>query len=369
MNDYRKIVATLAIGCLVQLAAALPASADRVMLGYYATFGDLEVQDIPFERLTHLCHAFLVTDDHGQLVTGEKVPSRPLTEAAHQHGVKVLISLGGGKTASAFEHLSADAEQLGSYLDQVVALVVEYDYDGVDVDWEFPRTADSSAQFTTFVTELRAKLTDAAEKSERKEAYLLTAAVSSSQYFGKHIDTDKVVPQLDWLNIMTYDFSGPWDREAGHNAPLLPSPDDPGRSWRSVKSSLTYWHEERKVPADKLVVGLPFYGRAFPATQKYQPLDRADASKHGVMTYSQIRPLLEKNWQASWDEDSQVPWMQPNNDTKLLIAYDDRNSIYRKTLWAKEQGYRGVFFWALHQDRMPDGRHWLVEAAYKAWPK
>ena len=52
----------------------------------------------------------------------------------------------------------------------------------------------------------------------------------------------------------------------------------------------------------------------------------------------------------------------------MVFAYDDRNSTHLKATWAREQGYRGVFFWALHHDRMPDGQHWLVEAAVKAWP-
>ena len=56
-------------------------------------------------------------------------------------------------------------------------------------------------------------------------------------------------------------------------------------------------------------------------------------------------------------------------DGPVLISYDDRNSIHGKAIWAQEQGYRGLFFWAIHQDRMPDDRHWLIDAANKAWPK
>ncbi len=347
------------VGC----AADPPA---RVMIGYYASFGDLKVDDIPWQRLTHLCHAFLTTDSDGKLVTNNRVPSRALTTAAHAKGVRVLLSLGGGNTTAAFEQVTKSDSAIVRYTEQVVGLVAANEYDGIDVDWEYPRTSAMKDKFTRLIVALRQKL-DAAPNSRGR--YELTAAVSTSNYFGQHIDTAAVVPQLDWLHVMTYDFSGPWDRIAAHHAPLLPSRDDPARSWRSVESAMAYWHQSRHVPADKLVVGLPLYGRAFPATKRYARLDPQQKKQHGVLTYREIQQLLKNKWKASWDDELQVPWMQTPTGEKLLVAYDDRNSIFRKTLWTREQGYRGVFFWALHQDRMPDGKHWLVEAAHKAWPK
>jgi chitinase len=361
-----------AASILLAAATCLPmpaTAADRVMVGYYATFADLKIEDIPYDRLTHLCHAFLTSDDEGRPVTGEQVPSRELTDTAHKHNVKVLLSLGGGNTTAAFERVTADEKSRTTYVDEVVKLVVENGYDGIDLDWEFPRSEATTKQFTELVTALRAKLDGAAKIADRKEPYLLTAAVSSSEFFGKFIDTDAVMGKLDWLNVMTYDYSGPWDRVVGHNAPLLASPDDPARSWRSVETSMNYWHNDRKVPAEKLVVGLALYGRAFPVKAKYSPIDRTQKDQHGVLTFAQIRKLIDQKWSAEWDEDIQAPWLVAPGDKPLLVAYDDRNSIYKKSAWARGEGYRGVFFWTIHQDRMDNGEHWLIEAAYKAWPK
>ncbi|MCO6045843.1 glycoside hydrolase family 18 protein [Aeoliella sp. ICT_H6.2] len=369
MHGNWKTLAIVAIGAMV-LVGARPASADdRVMMGYYATFGDLPVADIPFARLTHISHAFLTTDEQGQPVTGKEVPNRELTDAAHQHQVKVLLSLGGGNTTAAMKSITADNDRMTKYVDEVVKLVVDNHYDGVDIDWEHPRTAAETRQFVALVKAFRTKLDQTAKASGRSEPYILTAAVSATEYFGKFIDVDAVLGDLDWLNVMTYDFSGPWDRVVAHNSPLMPSQNDPGRTWRSVTSAMEYWQRERGVPADKLVLGLPFYGRGFPASQKYAPLDRAQRADHQVLSYVQIRQLLKKDWKAEWDDEVKAPWMMSPADTSLLIAYDDRNSIYRKTVWARGQQFRGVFFWALHQDRMSDGKNWLVEASYRAWPK
>lgn len=341
---------------------------ERVMIGYYANFGDLKVEDIPWHRLTHLCHAYLKTDDQGKLVTDKTVPSKELTAAARKNGVKVLLSLGGGKTTAGFEQVTADKKALAVYVNDVAKAAVLSGYDGIDVDWEFPRSEEMQQRFTDLVVALRRKL-DAVEKAQKgKKRYLLTAEVSPSPYFGKFIEIDQVLGHLDWLHVSTYDFSGPWDRVAAHHAPLLPSRDDPDRAWRAVSLALEYWHQERDVPASKLVVGLSFYGRAFPATKRYQPLERRKKSQHGVLSFRETRTLLDKKWRASWDEDVQAPWMQTPLGKDMIVAYDDRNSIYKKTLWTKQQGYRGVYFMALHQDRMPDGKHWLVEASYKAWP-
>jgi len=353
---------------MAAFGAEKPKSPDRVMIGYYANFGDLKIDDIPWNRLTHLCHAYLKTDDQGKLVADNTVPSKELTAAAHKNNVRVLLSLGGGRTTNGFEQVTAGKKTLAAYVNQAAKAAVLNGYDGIDIDWEFPRSEATKQRFTELVVALRSKL-DAVEKKQGTKRYLLTAEVNPSPYFGKFIDVEKVLPHLDWLHVSTYDFSGPWGRVAAHHAPLLPSRDDPDRDWRAVSLSLDYWHSEQNVPAEKLVVGLPFYGRAFPATRRYQSLDRGKRSQHGVLSFRDTRELLKKKWRASWDDDVQAPWLQTPTGKGMIVAYDDRNSIYKKTLWAKQQGYRGVYFMAIHQDRMPDGKHWLVEASYKAWPE
>lgn len=365
------IACTLAASMFASMAAwgaDKPNSPPRVMIGYYASFGDLEIADIPWNRLTHLCHAYLKTDDQGKLVADETVPSKELTAAAHKHNVRVLLSLGGGRTTTGFERVTADEKALATYVNQVAKAAVLNGYDGIDIDWEFPRNKQTMQRFTQLVVAVRRKL-DAVEKKLNNKRYLLTAEVSPSPYFGKYIEVEKVLPHLDWLHVSTYDFSGPWDRVAAHQSPLLPSRDDPDRQWRAVSLAMKYWRDEQQVPAQKLVVGLPFYGRAFPATKRYQALDRSKRSQHGVLSFRDTRNLLKQKWRASWDDDVQAPWLQTPTGKNMIVAYDDRNSIYKKTLWTKQQGFRGVYFMAIHQDRMPDGKHWLVEASYKAWPE
>ena len=128
------------------------------------------------------------------------------------------------------------------------------------------------------------------------------------------------------------------------------------------------------------------FGRILPAAEPNEPLDADLAKFHRAIDFNAVRDLAGKGWKAEWDNECRAPWLsKPASKTKkkagplapirekeslppLLIAYDDRNSVHGKATWAREQDYRGVSFWALHQDRMPDGKHWLLDAANKAWP-
>jgi chitinase len=370
----------------VCLLAASPALAvDRVLVGYYAVFGDLPVEQVPWKHLTHACHAFLRIDAEGKPLTTETVPNSSFTADARKKGVQTLLSIGGGETAIGLQKVAADPALTAALVKEVVAIAVENKYDGIDLDWEFPHDAPSRDGYTRVVAALRAVLDQAAKESRRERPYLLTLTVSADPFFGEWIDAARVAPLVDWLHVMTYDMAGAGSRYAAHNAPMFASPDDPEREWRSVEAAMAYWSQKRGVPPEKLVVGLPMFGRSVAAEAPYEELDPALEGKRRGLPFSQVQQLAGEGWRSSWDKDSLVPWLRSPSkakgaattgplqaidpeETPELIAYDDRNSIRGKTEWAREQGYRGVFVWALHQDRMPDGAHWLLESAATAWP-
>jgi len=340
----------------------------RVSIGYFASFVDPEIKKIPWRHLTHVCHAYLKTDGQGKLVTDNRMPNPELTKTAHQRGVRVLLSLGGGRTTSGLERVTSDQASIDAYVDSVVKLVAENDYDGVDLVWEFPRNRKTRAGLGALTSALRAKLDARAKADGRQTPYLLTAAVSPSGFFGRWVDIESLLKVTDWLHVMTYDMSGPWSRSGGHHAPLLPSPNDPERDWRSVSQAMDYWHKKRGVPKDRLVVGIPSFGRGLPVARPFAQLDPAKRKQHGTLTFAQIRDLAGKGWPAEWDRVSQAPWLRAPDGKPLILTYDDRNSVHKKATWARGLGYRGLFFWAIHGDRMPDGTHWLIRAANKAWP-
>lgn len=373
---------------LLLLACLAPVRAERVMVGYYATFGNLPVEQVPWSRLTHLSHAYLRVDAEGKLVTTDAMPNPALTADGRKAGVPVLVTLGGGVTVKGLEQATASPDELARLVGDVLRTVADGRYDGVDVDWRFPRDEATRAGHWRLLVALRRALDRQAAEDSRDRPYLLTATVAPGADLGQWVDAERVLPAVDWLTVAAYDMAGPWSRVAAHQAPLFPSSRDADGLSRSVAEAMRYWEAQRGVAKQKLVVAAPLFGRAMPAARPYQTLDPDAASGHRALPFAAIRRLAGEGWPAEWDNECRAPWLRkPASEPKpeaasplapveqdapydgpLVITYDDRNSMFMKATWAREQGYRGMAFWAVHQDRMPDQQHWLIDAANKAWP-
>jgi hypothetical protein len=185
------------------------------------------------------------------------------------------------------------------------------------------------------------------------------------------IDADGTLAPTDgWCKQgvdMTYDFAGPWTNYAGHNAPLFSSAKVPGRNRPSTEATMRYLVEERGMPADRLAVGIPLYGRGFAVSEPYAPTEDAPEVRIPQGNYSNLHTLLnEEGWTRLWDDEIKAPWLL-SPDHSIVFGYDDDESVTLKTEWAMKQGFRGVFFWQVAADRLPDGSHPLQEAAREAW--
>lgn len=115
----------------------------KVFVGYVYR----QPQKINFGFYTHLCHAFVVADEDGKIRPSKTCPSRLLVHDAHKAGVKVLLSLGGWGWDKQFTAIVSKAEAEDRYVASVMAIVNEYDYDGIDLDWEYPDTKEKVVGF------------------------------------------------------------------------------------------------------------------------------------------------------------------------------------------------------------------------------
>ena len=174
-----------------------------------------------------------------------------------------MIALGGWYEGSEkYSDMAKDPKLRENFVQSVLKFLKEHDFDGLDMDWEYPgsRLGDPATDKEDFIALLR-ELKEAFEE----EGYVLTAAVSPGK---KTIDTAYIVPELnkllDWINVMAYDYHGGWEDQLGHNAPLYRRPDETDElsKWFNVNYTINYWLElgaEKK----KIVMGMPFYGRAW----------------------------------------------------------------------------------------------------------
>lgn len=352
----------LSIVLTLALARSAPARAEeparpKVFVGYL--YGSPKAVD--YKLYTHLCHAFVTAGPDGKLNPNRSVPDRELTAQAHESGVKVLISLGGWGWDDQFRAIVADPEAEARYVEAVVKMVEDYDYDGIDLDWEYPDTDAEVPGFERLARTFRSRL-DAIGRAKGR-AMLVTMASASNDETLDHLDTAFLLETMDWINVMTYDFAGAWSARAGHNSPLFASSKE-GPNGRSSARTIEYLLEKRKVPADRLALGLPLYGRGFPVSEPYAPLPKG--SKPFDLNFKGVGKLLDEGWARVRDDETKVPWLIAP-DGKKVAGYDDAESMKAKAEWATSKGLRGVFFWQIDGDRLPDGSNPLQKAAHDAW--
>lgn len=335
----------------------------RVMVGY--VYGP--PRGINFKLYTHLCHAFVTADADGSIRPSRLVPSRGLTADAHQAGVRVLLSLGGWGWDSQFAAITADQAAEDRYVQAVLKIVAENDYDGIDLDWEYPDTPAEVAGFERLARRFRTALDEAAAQAARPMA--LTMAASANPGTLRWLDTKFLVETMDWINVMTYDYAGEWTDYAGHNAPLFASSRQPSGAPLSAEATITFLLKERGLPPDRLALGIPLYGRGFAVGEPYASTRGAPKVRIPSGNYGNLHRLLhDRGWTLQRDDQTKVPWLIAP-DRSVVIGFDDAESVALKAEWARRQGLRGVFFWEVAADRLPDGSNPLQEAARQALEK
>jgi len=318
-------------------AAQSSVSLSKVVMGYYPGWKKSEFSFalIDFKNLTHLAHAFTRPDSDGNLVVDPDYVYPELVAAAHSNGVKVIMSIGGWGNCDGFAPTAASPEKRSRFISQVLNFCLQNGYDGVDLDWEFVSNEEQRENFSALVKELSAVL------KSQAPPLLLTMAAPAGSYWGRWINYEELHPYFDYISFMTYDFHGPWTDHAGHNSPLYTCHNDP---CGSMDESFTY-AVIREVPASKLLLGIPFYGRSFDTDALYKK-----ATKSDYYNYSDIKKLLASGWKYNWDFCSQVPYLL-SPDRKTLISFDDIRSVFRKCRYVAEKGAAGVIIWEITADR------------------
>ncbi len=197
----------------------------------YAT-GAVIPNMIPYALLTHINYAFLISNNDG---TFEPLTNlwklQQIIAEAHVQNVRVLISVGGWGTDQQFEQMALEPKTRSAFTANLSAFINQYQLDGADIDWEYPKPGQSSQNFLSLLKALRTAL----------NGKLLTAAVVA---YGD--ENELGVPSdafglLDFVNVMAYD--GP----------------DHG-TMDQFDQALNYW-KARGLSCEKIVMGVPFYSR------------------------------------------------------------------------------------------------------------
>ncbi|XP_039233399.1 mucin-5AC isoform X6 [Drosophila yakuba] len=302
--------------------------------------------------------------------------------------LKTMIAIGGWNEASSrFSPLVASNERRQQFIKNILKFLRQNHFDGIDLDWEYPahreggksRDRDNYAQF---VQELRAEFEREAEKTGRTRLLLTMAVPAGIEYIDKGYDVPKLNKYLDWFNVLTYDFHSSHEPSVNHHAPLYSLEEDSEYNYDAelnIDYSIKYYLKAG-ADRDKLVLGIPTYGRSYTLINEEStelgapaegPGEQGDATREkGYLAYYEICQTLK--------DDPEWTVVQPNANVmgpyayrrNQWVGYDDEAIVRKKAEYVVAQGLGGIMFWAIDNDDFRgtcNGKPYpLIEAAKEA---
>lgn len=331
----------------------------KVIVAYVAGWKNIKENHIPAERITHVNYAFAHVDSLGLIAPMDpKHRERDSLNFIKLHGIKkrnpdlkVLVSIGGWTHSKGFSDAVLTEESRRRLTNSGVDYLIKHDLDGLDFDWEYPALQgdnnpvrpEDKENFVLMLKSIREAL-DSLGKIKNRH-YLTTIA---SGGFRKYLEVNNLAEAqkyLDFINIMAYDFFTAGDQETGHHANLFPN----GRKGRSASTTVDE-HIEFGVPAEKIVLGVPFYGRMWAnVSPEEQGLFQPGKYRMGL-PYHQIYALtMTSKYKRIWDEKAQAAYLYSEQDS-TWITYEDLESIQKKAQYIQDKGLKGAMFWEMSED-------------------
>lgn len=397
--------------------AAPPPAPDhpRKIVAYFPEWGDqankgfYTVDKIPWSKITHINYAFaqvsaqnkielmdrtaaIEKDYPGQLTNLPfKGHFNQLIKYKQQYpDVRTLISVGGWAGSGGFYAMANSEAGRETFANSVVSFLRTYQFNGVDIDWEYPSGTAQSGNPLDFGTaeplravnydnyillmkKLREKLDQAGAQDNQK--YDLTVAATASSWILGGMKLGEANQYLDWANLMTYDFHGAWNGYVGPHSALYPDSRDTETAALGTPVLNTDWavrYYLGTLPPEKIVIGIPYYSRGWKNvsgginnTGLYGNApttgggadgsfgiwnDPAPEQPGGANPIWHILNLLKDPANKRYfDPVTKTPYLF-NASQKVFLTYEDQESLGYKLDYIKQKGLGGMMFWELTGD-------------------
>lgn len=217
------------------------------------------------------------------------------------------------------------------------------------VDWEHPTTAQQGVDYIHLLSALRASLPE--------PTYILTSALPAGQWALRNINLAVAASYLDFINLMTYDFSGPWVERVGHHAQLY-TPKHPHSDAATVScDSAIKYLLSTGVPSSKIILGIPAYGRSFLGASKIGQAFSGSAGEEGTFEYKDLPGAGTKE-----QVDKSVGAAYCVSGDGGFVTYDNPETVKMKASVVRKMRLGGLFYWTGTADVW--GPRSLIEAGY-----
>ena len=314
---------------------------EKVVVGYYPAYRrePVPAEKLQLQYLTHVNHCFISQNEKGDISYPDNLIYPELVQRVHDAGKKIYISAGGGAQSGGFDKMAADSAARAKFISNVVAFCRQHGYDGFDIDWEHPANNVDKTSMNKLVSEFKQAAPDLG----------VTVTLPGGDWVGRYIDYAYLTPLVEWFNIMCYDAYGPWSAMSGHHSPIY------ARSGgASVENDMNYLLKTRRIPAAKVVLGMPFYGHQFNSAA-------LGAANSGGTSYSYIDIMKKINdgWAFHWDDYAKSPYLMLEGGAQI-ISYNNMETISLKCDYSLKRDLHGVMIWEISHDYL-NGEQPLLE--------
>ncbi|XP_001663097.2 chitinase-3-like protein 1 [Aedes aegypti] len=272
--------------------------------------------------------------------------------------LKTLAAVGGWNEGSRkFSAVAANPDLRRRFISDSVEFCRIHSFDGIDLDWEYPAQRDGDANIdmvnhAVWLEEIRHEFD--------RYGLILSAAVASAEFSAS---VSYIIPRvsaaLHFINVMTYDMHGAWEDHCGLNAPLYAGPADitEVQKQMNVNASIHYWLSSG-APKEKLILGIPLYGRSFTLANAANSFVGAPVNgpgtagpysrEPGVMGYNEFCEKLQTEQWAIHSSAEQFGLYAVQNNQWL--GFDDVTTVKYKMDYVLQMELGGAMVWSLESD-------------------
>ncbi len=311
---FLSLIAVILTACVSSKhVTSAKAQKNRVVIAYVTSWSSV-IPEAAY--MTHINYAFGHVNEtfNGVSISNEN-RLRKLTELKKQNqDLKILLSIGGWGSGR-FSEMAANEETRKKFAEDCKRVIDGFGLDGIDIDWEYPTanmagisaSPDDRANFSLLMKDIR--------QSIGKNKLLTLATAANAKYY----DFTEFVADVDFVNMMTYDMGTP----PYHHSALYPSELTHQSGDEAVKA-----HLKAGVPIEKLVYGVPFYGRG-----------------NKQMRFTDYKNIIETTeFIEKWDEKAMVPYLV-NDKNETACVFDNPASLILKCDYIINNGLKGVMYW------------------------